>query len=111
MKYLISLLLICLLCFRCSAQEGEFGKLTNGLIYPDTTIKQLKFIVDSLNLKFKVCDLTKVYQSKLQSKAHFISLDKGNIKAAKRDMDANMTFDDFIKKIQQSNGRYSAVGS
>ena len=39
--------------------------------------------MDSLNLKFKVCDLNKVYQSKLQAKANFVSLEKGKIKEAK----------------------------
>ncbi len=74
----------------------EFGKSTNGLIYSDTTVKQLKYIFDSLNLKFKICDFSKVYKSKLQAKGHFISLEKSRIKEAKKDMEANMPYDEFI---------------
>ena len=52
----------------------EFGNSSNGLIYSDTTIKQLKFIVDSLNLKFKVCDLYKTYYSKLVTLHNYLTL-------------------------------------
>lgn len=86
----------------CFSQDTEFGKYNNGLIYSDTTIKQLKFIVDSLNLKFKVCDLSKVHLSKFQAKAHFISLERGNIAEAKKDIEANILFDSFVKKYPKS---------
>jgi hypothetical protein len=84
------------------SQDTEFGKSNNGLIYSDTTVKQLKFIVDSLNLKFKVCELNKTYLSKFQAKAHFVSLESGKIKDAKKDIEANISFDDFIKKYSKS---------
>ena len=84
------------------SQDTEFGKSNNGLIYSDTTVKQLKFIVDSLNLKFKVCELNKTYLSKFQAKAHFVSLEIGKIKNAKKDIEANISFDDFIKKYNKS---------
>ena len=84
------------------SQETEFGKSNNGLIYSDTTVKQLKFIVDSLNLKFKVCELNKTYLSKFQAKAHFVSVESGKIKDAKKDIEANISFDDFIKKYSKS---------
>ena len=41
------------------AQEFELHQ--NGLIYSDTTIHQLKGIVDSLNLKHAVCEENPVY--------------------------------------------------
>jgi hypothetical protein len=84
------------------SQDTEFGKSNNGLIYTDKTVKQLKFIVDSLNLKFKVCELNKTYLSEFQAKAHFISLVSGEITDAKKDIEANISFDDFIKKYSNS---------
>jgi hypothetical protein len=82
----------------CISQHSEFEKSNNGLIYSDTTVKQLKFIVDSLNLKFLVCDLNKTYLSKFQTKAHYVYLESGNVKEAKKDIESNMPFDDFIKE-------------
>lgn len=102
MKYPFIFSLTCFLSFHCVAQTGEFGELNNGLIYPDTTMQQLKFIVDSLNLKFKICDLTRIYQSKPQAKANFISLIKDSVQAAKKDIEANITFDDFMKKYNKA---------
>ena len=84
------------------AQETEFGSSQNGLIYSDTTIHQLKYIVDSLHLKFKVCDLNRIYHSKLQAKAHFIHLKKGAVKEAKKDMEAGISFNDFVKKYNHA---------
>lgn len=94
---------ILLLCGTASfSQDTEFGKSNNGLIYSDTTVQQLKFIVDSLNLKFKVCELHKTYVSKFQSKAHYVSLKDGDVIGAKNDMEANISFDEFIKKYSNS---------
>lgn len=98
MKRIIILLIISLSSIYCNAQDGEFEIHSNGLMYSETTMGQLRFIVDSLNLKFKSCELNKVYYSKSQAKAHYIDLDKGNIKSAKRDMMNNIPFDIFIKK-------------
>ena len=84
--------------FPTFAQNPEFVQSYNGLIYPEHTIKQLKHIVDSLNIKFRACDLHKVYRAKAQGKANYIKLDTGNIKAARRDIEANISFDEFIRK-------------
>jgi hypothetical protein len=102
MRYLTTVILFLVFGTTCTSQNTEFDNFNNGLIYPDTTIKQLKFIVDSLNLKFKVCDLNKVYQSKLQAKANFVSLEKGNIKGAKKDIESNISYEDFIKKYRNA---------
>jgi len=100
MKQLTFLFL--LMGLTCYSQVTEFRNSSNGLIYSDTTIRQLKFIVDSLNLKFKVCDLNKTYQSLYQARAHYVSLENGKILAAKLDMDANISFEDFIVKYNQA---------
>ncbi len=89
---------VILFSFQAFAQNPEFAKSSNGLIYSDNTIKQLKYIVDSLNIKFSVCDLHKVYRAKAQAMANYIWLDTGNIKAARLDIEANISFDEFIKK-------------
>jgi len=81
----------------CSAQN-EFSPKNNELIYSDHTIKQLKFIVDSLNLKFKTCDLDKVYRAKAQVKGNYIFLSGTRAKEAKNDIEKNISFDDFIRK-------------
>lgn len=99
LKILIAILFSTTFCF---GQEGEFNIYSNGFIYHDTTMKQLEFIVDSLNLEFRICDLNKTYFSKYQTKAHFIDLEKGNIKEARNDMLNNMPFEDFIKKYPNS---------
>lgn len=80
------------------AQSGEFRIYPNGLMYSDTTMKQLEFIVDSLNIKFRTCELNKTYFSKYQSLAHHISMGKGKIKEAKQDIENNISYKDFLKK-------------
>jgi hypothetical protein len=103
MRYLMIALLLLTFGTACFSQGTEFNNSNNGLIYPDTTIQQLKFIVDSLNLKFKVCDLSRVYQSKWQAKANFVSLKKGNVQEAKKDIESNISYEDFIKKYPNAN--------
>jgi len=97
----IFILLISISSFNCFGQN-EFGKQSNELIYSDHTVKQLKFIVDSLNLKFKSCDLNKIYIAKSQTLANYISLSGEQAKEAKKDLDANISFDNFIKKYAAS---------
>lgn len=93
----IFILFISICSINCFAQN-EFGRQSNELIYSDQTVKQLKFIVDSLNLKFKSCDLNKIYKAKSQTIGNYISLSGKQAEAAKRDLDANISFDNFIEK-------------
>ncbi len=81
-----------------NSQNTEFDTYKNGLIYSPQTMSKLTHIVDSLNLKFKTCDLNRVFYSKSQAVAHAVRMEKGNIKQAKKDMDSGMAFDEFIKK-------------
>ena len=83
-------------------QHTEFKTHANGLMYSDTTMKQLKFIVDSLNLKFRACDLNKTYYAKQQAIAHYVHLEKGNLSRAKTDMEAGIPFKEFLKKYPKS---------
>jgi len=84
------------------AQNSEFKVYNNGLIYSENAVGKLKHIVDSLNLKFKVCEIDKKFHSRLQAKAHYVALDKGKMSAAKNDIGANISFEDFRKKYPKA---------
>jgi hypothetical protein len=54
----------------CSyGQQTEFKVYDNGLIYSEASMIKLGTIVDSLNLKFRTCDLTHPYYSFAQGMA------------------------------------------
>lgn len=78
--------------------QAEFDTYKNGLIYSETTMNKLGQIVDSLNLKYKVCDFNKLFNSKTQTIGHIVRLDTNNIKQAKKDMENNISFEKFIAK-------------
>ncbi len=46
---------------------SEFQTFPNGLIYSETTMNKLSHIVDSLNLKFKKCNLRVDFDSEYQN--------------------------------------------
>lgn len=98
MRKTIVVLLFSAFSSSCFSQVTEFDSSRNGLIYSDATIKQLKSIVDSLNLKFRVCELNKTFLSKQQAKAHFVSLENKKVREAKKDIESNISFEDFIAK-------------
>lgn len=88
------------LFFLCSHIAGaqEFDRSDNGLMYSDGTIRKLKFIVDSMNLKFKTCDPARSYRSMFRAKANYIYLDTLHVKAAKKDIDAHISYQAFVEK-------------
>lgn len=67
---LFPLLLLILLCTCGRAQSSEFEIHNNGFIYPEATMTDLGMIVDSLDLKFKQCDLNRVYRAPAQAMAN-----------------------------------------
>ncbi|MDF2449985.1 MAG: hypothetical protein K0R26_2489 [Bacteroidota bacterium] len=85
------------------AAQSEFETYKNGLIYSETTMYKLEHIVDSLNLRYKTCDLNKAYYSKSQTIGHTVTLDTGNIKQAKEDLENNISFDSFISKYPHAD--------
>ncbi|HZL09521.1 MAG TPA: hypothetical protein VFC65_05955 [Prolixibacteraceae bacterium] len=101
MKQILSVFIL-LFATTCSEQDTEFAKYSNGLIYSDTIINQLRYIVDSLNVKFKVSDSNKTYLSRSQAKGHFLSLKTGKIKEAIKDIESNISFDAFERKYRKS---------
>lgn len=86
----------------CHAQEvrGEFATNTNGLMYNDADMKQLRFIVDSLNLKFKTCPSNKIYYSCPQGKVYYVLFKSTDhdLQDIKKDIDANLRFNEIIQK-------------
>ena len=108
MKKLISCLLV-VFSIAAFGQNTEFKEYPTGLMYSDSTMNQLSHIVDSLNLKFRTCDLSKEFLSKGQVKAHYVRLSKGRIKAAQRDMDNGLSFESFIEKYNCDKAVKNAV--
>ena len=94
----IALFLFVLLSVPTFSQESEFEVYQNGLIYSESTMSKLSHIVDSLNLKFKNCELDKEFRSKYQTVGHFIELEDGDIKGASRDIKEGISFDEFLIK-------------
>ncbi|REC50148.1 hypothetical protein DRF67_01030 [Chryseobacterium pennipullorum] len=78
--------------------QMEYKTYQNGLIYSEKTMHQLEKIVDSLNLKYKACDLSKIFYSQLQTKGHSVVMKSGEILSAKKDMDMGISLEQFIKK-------------
>lgn len=100
-KGIISILIV-LICQFSFAQSGEFEIQNNGLIYGESTMNNLKEIVDSLNLKFKVCDIDRRFDSKYQTIGHRIEIEKKQVKEAKKDIQSNIGFEEFIQKYPQT---------
>lgn len=98
MKKALTLSVILILGMKTFAQDNEFQVYKNGLIYSDKAMNKLSHIVDSLNLKFKTCDLSKKFYSKNQTNAYIVMMEGENIKAAKQDMEKQMPVEEFIKK-------------
>jgi len=106
-------LLICSFLFfmaaKTFAQSGEFAIYPNGYIYSESTMDKLAHIVDSLNLKYKTCDLNQTFYAIPQTTGHFIQLNTGNIKAARKDLNDQISFEDFIKKYPRATIRKNTL--
>jgi hypothetical protein len=83
-----------------NAQEpfsGEFQTYDNGLIYPRTTMNKLGKMVDSLQLKYKGCEVGRAYRARYQAVGQYLSLTE-NVEKAQKDIAQSLDFEDFIKK-------------
>jgi hypothetical protein len=96
-----TLLYFLLLCANAAcAQEpftGEFQTYDNGLIYPRNTMTKLGKMVDSLQLKYRGCEVGRTYRARYQAVGQYISLSENGAAAAK-DIQENMDFEAFAKK-------------
>ncbi|TRX47999.1 hypothetical protein FNH22_29965 [Fulvivirga sp. M361] len=104
MKKLISQLILVAIAGICQAQFNEFKTYSNGLIYDTTTMKRLGSIVDSLNLRFRACDLSHPYYALEQGLADIISIPS---KKAEKLVSGGISLGDYLKKypdaVQQAN--------
>ena len=83
------------------AQYEEFPSYPNGLIYSDETMDKLSYIVDSLNLQYRTCNVDQNYYAKQQALAHYVRLEGIPSKQVIRDLDQNITWEAFLKKYPQ----------
>ncbi|SER21079.1 hypothetical protein [Neolewinella agarilytica] len=83
---LVTLLLLTILCTCVCAQTGEFTQHANGYIYPEATMNDLAYIVDSLDLKFKQCDLDREYCSPAQTMATCYEVKNKNLTTIARQL-------------------------
>ena len=98
-------MILALACFylsTVSGQSAEFKVYPNGLIYSEKAMNKLGHVVDSLNLKFKTCDFDQVFYAQQQTIGHLVTLKKGHLKAAKKDLEENISFEDFCAKYPQA---------
>lgn len=98
MKQLLTFVTILILSFNVFGQENEFKVYKNGLIYSEEAMSKLGYIADSLNLKFKTCDLNQKFYAANQTIGCIVTLDTGNIKQAKQDIESHINIEEFIKK-------------
>ncbi|WP_159155939.1 hypothetical protein [Empedobacter brevis] len=102
MKQLLTFVTVLIFNFNVFGQESEFKTYKNGLIYSEEAISKLGRVVDSLNLKFKTCDVNKKFYAKNQTIGYVVSLEAGNIKQAKQDLENQIPLDEFIRKYPQA---------
>lgn len=95
MKY--SMVLMLAVCGYCQGQEFEV--YSNGLIYDQATMKKLSSIVDSLNVRFRTCDLSHPYFSFAQGQATYVGIPS---KAALKMIERNLPLETYLKAYPSS---------
>lgn len=100
MKKLTFLFFLVFLGTSSIAQISEFKIHSNGLIYNKRTVEKLHHIVDSLNVKFVSCDLTRDYNSKYQTIGNSVLI-KGqkSSKNAINQLKQGISWDEFVRKF------------
>jgi hypothetical protein len=98
MERRIALLAPLLLSGALLAQDGEFTVHPNGLIYSEPAMLQLQHIVDSLNLRFKACELDRSYRSLPHIQGRYITVEGAQVEPVAKDLEAGITLADFRTK-------------
>lgn len=91
-----------LMSINLTAQNTEFKVYDNGLIYSENSVNKLKHIVDSLNLKFKVCEFNKTFFAFGQAKANYVELEKSDAVKAKKDLEKGISYSEFKAKYPKA---------
>ncbi|RYY09667.1 MAG: hypothetical protein EOO36_21855 [Cytophagaceae bacterium] len=84
-------------------RPGEFGPTANGLVYPPQTMSKLRHIVDSLNLKHKVCAPRRAYRSQRQGQAYYVRLEAGDLAAARQALAAGIIPEAFKQQFPKAD--------
>src|SRR5687767_8407296 len=87
-----SIYLLVFVSWHCYGQYNEFKTYSNGLIYDESTMNKLAIIVDSLNLKFRSCELAHPYYATPQGMAHLVDIPNKTILKAVQDGISFTTF-------------------
>ncbi len=84
-----------------SSVRGEFATNLNGLMYNESDMKSLRFIVDSLNLRFKTCDLNKTYYSYPQTRVYSVSFESetNDLKNIVEQLEKKISFREVISNF------------
>jgi hypothetical protein len=101
--FLISLL------FTINLFSQEFPIYTNGLIYSENTMQKLQYIVDSLNLKFKRCELNRKYFSIKQGKGFGLSVEGKIARKALNDVKNGISVQDFLQRYRGTESSESSL--
>lgn len=84
--------------------QNEFQEYENGLIYSTGAMSKLAEIVGAENEKFRQCDLTKKFRAMPQSRGYYFEIPTSEREELKKDLAANISLGDFIKKYDESDG-------
>lgn len=101
-KRYLSIFLLLFSCFMAFGQDEEFKPYPNGLIYPEATIKHLRQVSDSLNLKYMSCDLDRQYMSFPQGLGNFVSLSGEEVKEAVAFLQRQPDLESFRKNFPEA---------
>jgi hypothetical protein len=108
-KMKTKLIVVLLLAFASRAQE--FTVYENGLIYTPGAVSKLKHIVDSLNLKFKACDVSKTFQSLDQCRAHYVLLEGHAAHDAHLAVQKGLSYEGFRKQYPKAKVEENLVAT
>lgn len=86
----------------CGQDRGEFASQSNGLMYSDTDMKMLTHMVDSLNLRFKVCDNSRTFYSDPQGKLWNLEFSSrvSDLKELRTDLEKNISLEQLLHKYR-----------
>ncbi|MGB8193918.1 MAG: hypothetical protein WCF67_18440 [Chitinophagaceae bacterium] len=87
-------------CPQSSTRPSEFGLYANGLMYSEPDMLILRRMVDSLNLRFKTCDLSRPFYSYPQARMFIIEFasKKNSLQQLKNDLNNEVDFYTVLKR-------------
>ena len=97
MRFALSFLFFLLLQTLAFAQEREFKTFENGLIYNPITMVKLSKIVDSLQLKYRFCEVGRTYRARYQAVGSYLKLSEG-VDKAENDIFMGSDLETFLLK-------------